>query len=233
MAQDNKGNSQQGGSQKREKPPRYTGGVGALFRLAFEIVIVSFLLLIIAIGVEYIAVIFDFVDKGTDHSRLVLVKYFEFLSFDKTGHRYMIDPLSVTSYFMDGVSGFLNTNLKELMLTPQVGMRAWLYIPIFVVFTTIIKMSYVVCSLPLFLIVWLCMFADGVVLRKERIYTGVRDSGLKWSISMHLVGIPLVGFMLIYLVAPTDNHPTLWLLPIILLSGVGIRAAVSNFSKFN
>lgn len=233
MAQENRGNSQQIDSNKKERRPRYTGGVGATFRLAIEAVVVAFILLVLAVGIEYVLVIFGLVDHSTDHSRLVLIRYLEYLSLDKTDKHFMIDPLSVASYLLDGVTGLLGANLQELILTPKVGYAAWLYIPLFVMFTTIIKMSYVVSSLPLFGIIWICMLSDGYVLRKERIYTGGRDSGLSWSISMHMIGFPLVGLMLIYLVAPTNNHPTLWLLPIILLSGIGLRAAISNFSKFN
>ncbi|WP_318441641.1 DUF4400 domain-containing protein [Photobacterium leiognathi] len=233
MAQEKRVNNQQGGSGDRDKPPRYTGGVGAILRLAFEVVYISFMLLIIAIVVEYAMVFFGFVDNGTDHSRLVLMNYFEFLTEDKGANHYLIDPLSVTSYVMNNITQLFGTNLSELMLTPQTGIKAWLYMPVFVIFTTIIKMSYVVSTLPLFGVVWLCMIADGYVLRKERIYTGGRDSGLNWSISMHMIGVPLVGCLLIYLIAPTDNHPTLWLVPIVLLSGIGFRAATATFNKFN
>ncbi|HIF9337767.1 TPA: DUF4400 domain-containing protein [Photobacterium damselae] len=175
---------------------------------------------------------FGFYDSGTDHAKYLLMHYYHFLLDDSSNKKYLLDPLNNAVFVIKYFSSVLGINLNETLNHTYSGAIGYLYIVYFCICIVLIKLAYLVSTLPLFAIVWVCMCADGMIQRTKRKYVGTPDSMYKWAISLHLLGTPLVGVMFLFLVLPFSIHPAMWLLPIAFISGIGLRSVVINFNKF-
>lgn len=234
MAEQQRSNQQKQQQQRKEdKPPRYTGGVGAVLRGSVSMIITIIMLFLISLAIEYGVSFLGLVNGGANHARGLFIEYYQYLINDHSSKTYLIDPMNNAMEAINWTSNWLGIDLSKLVSSPSIGLRGWFDVVIFTFYCFLIKMAYVFSALPLAVLIWLCMIFDGMVLREKRKAIGGRDSGLNWAISMHMIGVPLIGFMLLYLVLPLTYHPIIWLLPVIFLSGCGWRSAVINFSKFH
>ncbi|WP_318521150.1 DUF4400 domain-containing protein [Photobacterium leiognathi] len=215
-----------------EKPLPYSGGVLTIIGLAFTFTFRILMIIFIAIAIEVVLTALGLYDDGVNHAQKLLLHYYQFLIDDHSSKKYVIDPLNNALDIINYLSSLLSINLQDSVTKVHTGFIAYMYVIYFSVCVVLIKLSYVVSSLPLFALVWICMIMDGFVQRTKRKYIGTPDSVYKWTISVHMIGVPLFGIMLLFLVLPFSIHPAFWLLPITFLCGLGWRAVTINFNKF-
>ena len=105
---------------------------------------------------------------------------------------------------------------------------AALYITI--IFT--IRLSILILSLPLFILVTVIAVIDGFAQRDIRRWTNGRESGFRYHV-MKSLALPMFFLAwIIYLSIPFSIHPNFIVLPLALLYGFIVREGISWFKKY-
>lgn len=209
--------------------------------------------LILSIIVEWVGMVFWWEDEGSLHSLNMVDKEINYINKDFReenvfGYRpiefveyaystfydtdnkegtiasvmnWLNRPDSASDGFFEGIARSSGNTLKEFFL-------ASFYITL--VFT--IRLSVLVLSLPLFLLVTIVAFIDGLSQRDLRRWTNGRESGLRYHYMKSMITPVFFGIWILYLSIPVSIHPNYIILPMALAYGFIIREAVSWFKKY-
>lgn len=97
---------------------------------------------------------------------------------------------------------------------------------------TLVRVTILVLSVPLFLMVVLVSLVEGLGRRDLRRYGAGYESSFVYHHAKRMVKAAIVVPMMVYLSWPTAVYPNLLLLPAAILLGVAITVTTASFKKY-
>lgn len=94
------------------------------------------------------------------------------------------------------------------------------------------RLAVLALSAPLFLLVALAMFTDGLLTRYKRRASVGRESGFIYHHAKHVFNHTLLAVWTLYLLPPIPLDPRWVIPPALLLVGLSLRLAVGYFKKY-
>ncbi len=225
----------------------------SVFQFLTGMVIVIFISLLLSIIVEWIGMTFFWQDQGSKHSLSMLSAEINYVNKDFTEQNILgYRPIDVVEYSYtmfygngDGTSKaeqFIRwvhepstgtTNVFEKYAKLGAGeVKEYLLAAFYITLVFTVRLSILVLSLPLFILVAVLAIIDGFAKRDVRRWTNGRESGFRYHYAKALVLPFFFITWVIYLSIPFSIHPNIVILPLVLATGFSIREMVSWFKKY-
>ncbi|PSV27640.1 TIGR03747 family integrating conjugative element membrane protein [Photobacterium sp. GB-72] len=205
--------------------------------------------IMISIAVEWLLMTFWRPEQGSNYSRMSAITEMGYLNKDFahyvlfglspsamanviyefiTGQTY--SPDQVHDLFWMRASPSDNIVTSALKLIVSVAAEYGLAM-IYVIITLLARLSVLIFSLPLFLMVYLAALLDGFVERELRRMGGDTESGLSYHLFKSWIPYTFFGAWFIYMACPVTVHPSI--LSIFALSMfICVYLTAANFKKY-
>lgn len=225
-----------------------------LWDMPWRMIGMLLLSLLFSLIVEYIGIAFFWPEQGAEHSRMVMVTERSYFSEDFTRSLLLSAPVSTVNEWITlgyqwifVTSGFISWfhSLQTLqtgnLITDSLNFGgAWLiqvaheYLmaSMYVTLIFLMRVTILVLSVPLFVLVALVGIVDGMVRRDLRRYGAGYESSFLYHHAKRFVKPVLFIPCIIYLSAPFAVYPNLLLLPAALLMGLVISVMMGSFKKY-
>lgn len=209
--------------------------------------------LILSILVEWIGMTYFWKEEGSKHSLNMLSTEINYINEDFS-HRNIfgyrpIDFISFShGYFYgtednagiaQGMINWLNSPdspddffLESFIKDSGNGVKEYLLAAVFIFLVFIIRLSILVLSLPLFILVAVVGLIDGLAIRDKRRWSNGRESGFRYHYAKSFVLPSFFIAWILYLSIPVSIHPNFIILPLGVLMGLVIRETLSWFKKY-
>ncbi|WP_241606181.1 TIGR03747 family integrating conjugative element membrane protein [Rosenbergiella epipactidis] len=212
--------------------------------------------LLFSLIVEYIGIAFFWPEQGAEHSRAVMQTESGYFAEGFTQSLLLSSPvvtvqgwnalgyqwLFVNSGFVgwlqsiqmqaagsgNGVMDELNTWGAWAVQVTYEYLMATMYVSL----VFLMRVTILVLSVPLFILVAIVGVADGMVRRDLRRYGAAYESSFLYHHAKRLVKPAMYIPCVLYLSAPFAVYPNLLLLPAALLMGLAISVAMGSFKKY-
>lgn len=243
--------------QSRQSAPRQHGVLYNVL-LGWPMALTGMVLasLLLSLIIEFIGIAFFWPEQGASHSEAVMRTELGYLSSEFKRSLIMAEP-SVTlvrwitaayelllvesgaiEWFSSQSLGHSSSgNAKEQKMS-RWGfwfvsyMREYLLAAIYVTVVTLVRVTILVLSVPLFILVVIVALVEGLGRRDLRRYGAAYESSFVYHHAKRAVKPVAYVPCMIYLSWPAAVYPNLLLLPAALLFGVTITATVSSFKKY-
>ncbi|WP_413715444.1 TIGR03747 family integrating conjugative element membrane protein [Serratia ureilytica] len=238
-------------------PPRQHGLLYNLF-WGWPWALVGMLLvsLLVSLLIEYTGMAFFWPELGASHSEAVMNTELGYLSSEFTRSLLMSTPsVTVTRWvtlayqwaFVD--SGFLNwvhrayesqassQNAVARELNSWSGwlagtLKEYLLATVYVTVITLVRVTILVLSIPLFILVLLVALTEGFGRRDIRRYGAGYESSFVYHHAKRMVKPAVYIPCMLYLSWPTAVYPNLLLLPAAILLGIAVTVTTASFKKY-
>ncbi len=214
---------------------------------------VILLSLLISIIVEWIGMNFWWEEEGSLHSLKMVSTEIEYINEDFREENILgYSPVNFVEYaystfydadndggVMTKVINWINEPNTEgetsFIKTARAGgksIKEYMLSAFYITLVFTIRLSILILSLPLFILVTVVALIDGFAKRDLRRWTNGRESGLRYH---YMKSLALPTFFLVwiaYLSVPFSIHPNFIILPLALIYGFIIREAASWFKKY-
>jgi integrating conjugative element membrane protein (TIGR03747 family) len=241
---------------QRNPPPQREKEHGLLYNLVWgwPWALVGMLLgsLLLSLLMEYIGIAFFWPEAGAAHSEAVMKTELGWLSTEFTRSLLMSEPSVTvirwvtTAYqwlFVDsGFTGWLQQQTgSHNELTRQLsGWSSWLagylhaYIQatVWVTVITLTRVTILMLSLPLFVMVVLVALVEGLGRRDLRRYGAGYESSFVYHHAKRMVKPAVLVPVMLYLSWPSAVYPNLLLMPAAMLFGTAITVTTASFKKY-
>uniref|UniRef100_UPI0035C6D1D2 TIGR03747 family integrating conjugative element membrane protein n=1 Tax=Serratia quinivorans TaxID=137545 RepID=UPI0035C6D1D2 len=212
--------------------------------------------LLVSLVIEYIGMAFFWSELGASHSEAVMHTEMGYLSSEFTRSLMLSEPsVTVTRWigqayqwtfvdsgFLDWIqraydsqvhsqnavarelnswSGWLATTLKEYLVAT-----------VYVTVITLVRVTILVLSIPLFILVVLVALTEGLGRRDIRRYGAGYESSFVYHHAKRMVKPAIYIPCMLYLSWPTAVYPNLLLLPAAILLGVAVTVTTASFKKY-
>ncbi|OWO79750.1 integrating conjugative element membrane protein [Photorhabdus luminescens] len=220
--------------------------------------LISFLLvsLFFSLIVEYLGIAFFWPEQGERHSQQVMITESGWLSKEFTRSLLLSEPAiklniglkwSYQWVFVDsGALDWINQQhtvqarshyemaqeLNDGSVWLAQNLRKYLLATVYVTITFIIRLTILVLSLPLFVMVIGVAVVEGLSRRDLRRYGAAYESSFVYHHAKRFVKPAFCVPCLLYLSWPSAVYPNLLLLPAALLLGIAITVMISTFKKY-
>ncbi|WP_422528789.1 TIGR03747 family integrating conjugative element membrane protein [Serratia fonticola] len=236
-------------------PPKQHGLLTTvLWDMPWRIIGMLLVSLLFSLIVEYIGIAFFWPEQGAEHSRVVMVTESGYFSEGFTRSLLLSAPVtSVSNWITQGYqwlfvnSGFLgwlqsahiqqtgnsvtdSLNFSGAWLIQEV--REYLMATMYVTLVFLMRVTILVLSVPLFVLVALVGIVDGMVRRDLRRYGAGYESSFLYHHAKRFVKPAVYIPCILYLSAPFSVYPNLLLLPAALLMGLAISVTMGSFKKY-
>ncbi|EHZ3052474.1 TIGR03747 family integrating conjugative element membrane protein [Salmonella enterica subsp. enterica] len=212
--------------------------------------------LLFSLIVEYIGIAFFWPDQGAEHSRAVMQTESGYFAEGFTQSLLLSSPVvTVQGWIALGYQWlFVNSGFMgwlQSIQTPTVGsgngvtdeLNAWsawavrvayeyLMATMYVSLVFLMRVTILVLSVPLFILVAIVGIADGMVRRDLRRYGAAYESSFLYHHAKRVVKPAAYIPCVLYLSAPFAVYPNLLLLPAALLMGLAISVTMGSFKKY-
>ncbi|MCC5457253.1 TIGR03747 family integrating conjugative element membrane protein [Klebsiella variicola] len=212
--------------------------------------------LLFSLIVEYIGIAFFWPEQGAEHSRAVMQTESGYFAEGFTQSLLLSSPVvAVQSWIALGYQWlFVNSGFMDWLQsiqTPTAGsgngvtdeLNAWsawavqvayeyLMATMYVSLVFLMRVTILVLSVPLFILVAIVGIADGMVRRDLRRYGAAYESSFLYHHAKRLVKPAMYIPCVLYLSAPFAVYPNLLLLPAALLMGLAISVTMGSFKKY-
>lgn len=248
------------GNDKRQPPQQPPKQHGLLYNLlwGWPWALVGILLasLFFSLLIEWAGMLFLWPDAGASHSEQVMNTELGWLSTEFTRSLMLSNP-SVTlvrwvtqayqwTFVDSGFTGWLQRQVSVQLtsnnaITREAGKwSAWLAVEtkeylqavVWVTVITLIRVTILVLSVPLFVLVLLVALTEGLGRRDLRRYGAAYESSFVYHRAKALVKPALYIPCMLYLSWPTAVYPNLLLLPAAILFGLAVTVTVASFKKY-
>ncbi|SIP75161.1 conserved hypothetical protein [Xenorhabdus innexi] len=244
-------------SRQPSQPPRKPG---LLYRVLWEwpwqLIGFGVMSWLFSLLLEYLGMAFFWPEQGATHSQTMMNTELQFLSTEFTRSLLLSDPaqtvpawlaqayqwLFVDSGFMRWVQGqshypFQRNNdfLREFNVVLQgllVHLREYWLATVFITMVTLIRLTILLLSVPLFVMVVVVALVDGLGRRDLRRYGAGYESSFVYHHAKRGIKPACTVPCILYLSWPDVVHPTVILLPAALLSGMAVVITTSMFKKY-
>lgn len=212
--------------------------------------------LLFSLIVEYIGIAFFWPDQGAEHSRAVMQTESGYFAEGFTQSLLLSSPVAtvqgwialgyqwlfVNSGFMDwlqsiqapavesgnGVTDELNAWSGGVVQVAYEYLLATMYVSL----VFLMRVTILILSVPLFVLVAIVGIADGMVRRDLRRYGAAYESSFLYHHAKRVVKPAAFIPCMLYLSAPFAVYPNLLLLPAALLMGLAISVTIGSFKKY-
>ncbi|MDC9612924.1 TIGR03747 family integrating conjugative element membrane protein [Xenorhabdus khoisanae] len=246
--------------QSSEAPSRPTKEPGLLAKLIWywPLTLIGVLLasLLFSLIIEWIGIALFWTDQGAEHSRQVMKTESGYLSSEFTRSLFMSSPAQTLNQGINSVynwlfvdSGILNwlqtiydrqaksqndyirelNGLSEFLLAE---LREYMVASVFVTVTFLVRITILVLSIPLFVLVLLVAMIEGLGRRDLRRYGAAYESSFIYHHAKRFVKPAFVIPCMIYLSWPSAVYPNLLLLPAATLLGIAVMVTTASFKKY-
>ncbi|EPJ5863481.1 MULTISPECIES: TIGR03747 family integrating conjugative element membrane protein [Raoultella] len=212
--------------------------------------------LLFSLIVEYIGIAFFWPEQGAEHSRAVMQTESDYFAEGFTQSLLLSSPVvAVQSWIALGYQWlFVNSGFMgwlQSIQTPTVRsgngvtdeLNAWsvwavqiayeyLMATIYVSLVFLMRVTILVLSVPLFVLVAIVGIADGMVRRDLRRYGAAYESSFLYHHAKRVVKPAAYIPCVLYLSAPFAVYPNVLLLPAALLMGLAISVTMGSFKKY-
>ena len=216
-------------------------------------VLVIFMSLLLSIIVEWVGMVFWWQDEGSLHSLNMLNNEINFINEDFTSTTVfnykpvdLINYAYSTFYDVNNKEGVVNSFLRWVNEPNKGGMGAFeaffkstgynikefLLSAFYIILVFTIRLSILVLSLPLFILVTILALVDGFAQRDVRRWENGRESGFRYHYAKALALPSFFIIWILYLSVPFSIHPNFLILPLAIVYGYVIREMVSWFKKY-
>ncbi|EBY9283479.1 TPA: TIGR03747 family integrating conjugative element membrane protein [Salmonella enterica subsp. enterica serovar Denver] len=246
------------GSGQNTSPPARRPGLlrFLLWELPWHIVGILLASLLFSLLIEYVGLVFWWPEQGSLHARRMMETELGYLSSHFTRSLFLSEPAVTAMHwitlgyhlvfvdsgfirfiqqgttdasgqstvFMNEISaaaGWILTHLRDFL-------QATVYI--MVVFT--VRVTILLLSVPLFVMVVMVAVVEGLSRRDLRRYGAGYESSFLYHHAKRFIRPSLVCPCMIYLSWPTAIYPNLMLLPAALLLGASVTVLMSTFKKY-
>lgn len=212
--------------------------------------------LLLSLVMEYAGMMFLWPELGATHSEGVMNTELGYLSSEFTQSLLLSEPsVTVTGWVITAYrwmfveSGFLewiqraydvqansqNAVARELntwsgWLTGT--LRDYLLATVYVTVTALVRLTILVLSVPLFILVLLVALTEGLGRRDIRRYGAGYESSFVYHHAKRLVKPAVYLPCMLYLSWPSAVYPNLLLLPAAVLLGVAVTVTTATFKKY-
>ncbi|MBD1225989.1 TIGR03747 family integrating conjugative element membrane protein [Xenorhabdus griffiniae] len=206
--------------------------------------------------IEWIGIAFFWSEQGAEHSRQVMLTEGGYLSSEFTRSLFMSSPSQTLSYGIESVytwlfvdSGIMawfqsvyqeqatsnNGIVRELTGWSQKAfeiLKSYLLASVFVTVTFLIRVTILVLSIPLFILVLLVAMVEGLGRRDLRRYGAGYESSFVYHHAKRFVKPAFYVPCMTYLSWPSAVYPNLLLLPAAILLGTAVTVMTASFKKY-
>lgn len=210
--------------------------------------------LLFSLIVEYIGIAFFWPEQGAEHSRVVMVTESGYFAEGFTRSLLLSAPVtSVSNWITLGYQWlFVDSGFLGWLQSTQSGnsgnavtdglnfggawlvntAREYLLASMYVTLVFLMRVTILVLSVPLFVLVALVGIVDGMVRRDLRRYGAGYESSFLYHHAKRFVKPAVYIPCVLYLSAPFSVYPNLLLLPAALLMGLAISVTMGSFKKY-
>jgi integrating conjugative element membrane protein (TIGR03747 family) len=195
---------------------------------------------------EYICITFFWPEAGATHSEEVMRIELGWLSTEFTRSILLAAPYETLArqirhvYYGLVVSGEWLQSLSDGSKSQPITWISWLlsypheYLmaTVWIIIITLTRLTILLLSLPLFVMVVLVALVEGLGRRDLRRYGAGYESSFVYHHAKKLVKPAAVVPTMLYLSWPTAVWPNLFLLPAAILLGIAITVATASFKKY-
>lgn len=212
--------------------------------------------LFVSLVIEYVGMAFFWPELGASHSEAVLNKEMEYLSSEFTRSLLLSEPSARLGWWIAQVwqwavidSGFLDWihRANEMQASRQNGvvrelnnwggqlvgaLKEYLLATAFVIVISLVRVTILVLSIPLFALVVLVALTEGLGRRDIRRYGAGYESSFVYHHAKRMVKPAIYVPCMLYLSWPTAVYPNLLLLPAAILLGIAVTVTTASFKKY-
>lgn len=239
---------------QQEVPRRPPGLLSNLFwHWPWQLVGMLLVSLIFSLIVEYVGIAFFWPEEGALHSKAVMETESRYFSEEFTRSLLLSDPVVTVEcwltqayqwLFVDsGFLGWLNAphadqgndftrTLNGGAAWLLVTLREYLLATVYVTLVFLIRVTILVLSVPLFVMVAAIGIVDGLVRRDLRRYGAAYESSFIYHHAKRWIKPATCLPCVIYLSMPFAVYPNILLLPAALLRGLVISVTTGAFKKY-
>ncbi|ACR67579.1 TIGR03747 family integrating conjugative element membrane protein [Edwardsiella ictaluri] len=211
--------------------------------------------LMLSLLIEYTGIAFFWPEAGAAHSEAVMNTELGWLSTEFTRSLLLSEPSVTVSrwvttayqwLFVDsGFTGWIKQHVLQTgsgnELTRNLSswsgwlagyLHEYLTATVWICVITLVRVTILVLSVPLFLMVVLVALVEGLGRRDLRRYGAGYESSFVYHHAKKRVKPAIVVPIILYLSWPTAVYPNLLLLPAAILLGVAITVTMASFKKY-
>ncbi|MQL50314.1 TIGR03747 family integrating conjugative element membrane protein [Photorhabdus khanii] len=240
-----------------QTPPKKSGPLKTVL-WDFPWMLIGLLLasLLFSLVIEYFGIAFFWPEQGETHSQQVMITESGWLSKEFTRSLLLSEPATTLSIWLkwgyqwvfvdSGALDWINQQhtvqarshyemaqeLNDGSVWLAQNLRKYLLAAVYVTITFIIRLTILVLSLPLFVMVIGVAVVEGLSRRDLRRYGAAYESSFVYHHAKRFVKPAFCVPCLLYLSWPSAVYPNLLLLPAALLSGMAITVMMSTFKKY-
>ncbi|CRY82369.1 MULTISPECIES: TIGR03747 family integrating conjugative element membrane protein [Yersinia] len=240
--------------QQNLPPKRHGLLMTVLWDMPWRIIGMLLVSLLFSLIVEYIGIAFFWPELGAEHSRAVMVTESGYFAEGFTRSLLLSAPVTtVSTWITVGYQWlFVNSGFMAWLQSAQtqhtgnaitdslnVGgawliqvAREYLMASMYVTLVFLMRVTILVLSVPLFVLVALVGIVDGMVRRDLRRYGAGYESSFLYHHAKRFVKPAVYIPCILYLSAPFSVYPNLLLLPAALLMGLAISVTMGSFKKY-
>ncbi len=230
-------------AEQQVKEPRQ-GLLSTLLSLIGRTLGVLVISLILSIIIEWIGMTWFWQEQGALHSKQMMLQEVQYFSTHFTQSILHSDPIVFAQQTMDivnhyvfvktGLLNWLNNAQISIKLNHSVFMaiRGYIEAIIYITMTFIIRLLILFFTSPLFILVAVVGFTDGLVRRDLRRFGYGYESSFMYHHAKRAILPLLISSWMLYLSLPFSIYPNLLLIPAAFLVGTAISIASASFKKY-
>lgn len=230
-------------AEQQVKEPRQ-GLLSTLLSLigrTFGVLVVS---LILSIIIEWVGMTWFWQDQGALHSKQMMLQEVQYFSTHFTQSVLHSDPIVFAQQTMDTVNHyvFVKTGLLNWLNNAQISIklnhsvfmaiRGYIEAIIYITMTFIIRLLILFFTSPLFILVAIVGFTDGLVRRDLRRFGYGYESSFMYHHAKRAILPLLISSWMLYLSLPFSIYPNFLLIPAAFFVGTAISIASASFKKY-
>lgn len=222
----------------REEHVRRSNATGSAFGLIVKTLIYLVFGLVVSIAVEWSGLYFNWWEFGPEHSLGMLHKELDYASvsvrfafvdgggesWTASALQYYIFSIQFVFYWASEVGSYLGADSQSLTAYTDSAINIGLVYAL--------RLLLIVASVPLFIMVFIWAFVDGLVERDLRRFGAGRESSTIFEGARKSVFPLLVIPYLIYLSFPTSINPMFIIAPSAILQAFLYRLLFSKYKKY-
>lgn len=221
-----------------------------LWDIPWQIIGVLLASLLFSFILEYIGIFFFWAEEGAQHSYQIMLIERTYFAESFTQSIFLSSPVITVIYWITDFSQWMQDSLMKIPLSSirmgngvtdgiNVGIikaiqagEQYLLVTFFVLQIVMMRVTILMLSTPLFILVIIVSVVDGLVRRDLRRYGAAYESSFLYHHAKRIIKPAIYIPCVLYLSLPFAVYPNLLLLPSILLIGFAISVTVGSFKKY-
>lgn len=221
-----------------------------LWELPWQIIGVLLASLLFSLILEYIGIFFFWAEEGAQHSYQIMLIERTYFAESFTQSVFLSSPVITAIHWFTAFSQGMQDSLLKIPLSAiktgngvtdgiNVGViqaiqagEQYLLATFFVLQIVMMRVTILVLSIPLFILVIIVGVVDGLVRRDLRRYGAAYESSFLYHHAKRIIKPVIYIPCVLYVSLPFAVYPNILLLPSILLIGMAISVTVGSFKKY-